>query len=122
MKSPLNRPPLTSLLTLLAALALPCASAHAVDAEAAEKVTKDNKCTKCHAVDRKKDGPAYRDTAAKYRGDPEAEAKVTHHVTAGDMVKFPDGHQERHKKLKAEDTAEVKNLVGWILSQPGGTK
>lgn len=95
---------------------------HALDAAAAEKLVNDNKCVKCHAVDRKKDGPAYRDVAAKFRGEPDAVAKITHHVTAGDMVKFPDGHEERHKKLKVSSPDETENVVRWILSLEGGTK
>lgn len=92
------------------------------DAEAAEKLVEDNKCSKCHTVDRKKDGPAFRDIAAKYRDETDAEGKLTHHVTAGEMVKFPDGHQERHKKVKTGSAAETKNLVSWILALPGGKK
>jgi len=92
------------------------------DAEEAEKLVDDNKCSKCHTVDRKKDGPAFRDIAAKYRDEADAEGKLTHHVTAGEMVKFPDGHQERHKKVKAGTPEETKNLVAWILALPGGKK
>lgn len=103
---------------LLAMLSV--APARALDAAAAERLVNDNKCVKCHAVDRKKDGPAYRDVAAKFRPAPDAVAKVTHHVTAGDMVKFPDGHEERHKKLKADSPQEVENVVRWILSLEGG--
>jgi cytochrome c len=94
----------------------------AIDAPAAEQLINQNKCTKCHTVDRKKDGPAYRDVAAKFRAEADAESKVLHHITAGEMVKFPDGHKERHKKLKADDPAEVKNVANWILSLEGGTK
>ena len=92
------------------------------DAEAAEKLVDDNKCSKCHTVDRKKDGPAYRDVAAKYAGNKDAEAKLTHHITSGERVKFEDGHEEDHKVVKSKDPAEIKNLVDWILSLPGGTK
>jgi cytochrome c len=95
--------------------------AWALDTDAAERMTQDNKCTKCHAVDRKKDAPAYRDIAAKYKSEADAEAKLTHHVTAGDAVKFADGHQEKHKKAKGSPE-EIKNLVDWIRSLPGGTK
>jgi len=97
-------------------------AAQAIDSVAAEKLINDNKCVKCHAIDRKKDGPAYRDVAAKFRAEADAEAKLTHHVTAGDMVKFPDGHEEHHKKVKVSDPAEVDNLVHWILSLEGGKK
>ncbi|HYM35560.1 MAG TPA: hypothetical protein VET48_09205, partial [Steroidobacteraceae bacterium] len=38
--------------------------AFAVDAAAAETLAKQSGCLKCHAVAKKKDGPAYRDVAA----------------------------------------------------------
>jgi cytochrome c len=104
---------------LIAALAAPAAAA---DAAAALKLVEINKCTKCHDVQRKKDGPAYRDVAAKFRGEADAEARITHHVTAGDKVKFPDGHEEKHKKVKADSPAEVDNLVRWLLTLEGGSK
>jgi len=97
------------------------APALAADAQAADQLIKDNKCGKCHALDRKKDGPAFRDIAAKFGGKPDAVEKVRHHLTAGDMVKFADGHQEKHKKVKADNDAEIKNLIDWILQLPGGT-
>jgi cytochrome c len=109
---------------LLAALSLflLASPALAVDGAAAEKLVNDNKCVKCHAIDRKKDGPAYRDVAAKFRAEADAEAKIVHHVTSGEMVKFPDGHEERHKKVKVASPAELDNLVQWILSLEGGKK
>lgn len=105
--------------TVLGLCAAPCWSADAGDAE---KLLKDNKCVKCHATDRTKDGPAYRDVAAKFKGQPDAQAKLIHHVTAGEMVKFPDGHQEKHKTVKDASPAELKNLAEWILSLEGGKK
>jgi cytochrome c len=109
-------------LALAAALAGLGAPAAAADAAAAIKMIDVNKCTKCHDVERKKDGPAYRDVAAKFRPQADAEAKITHHVTAGDKVKFPDGHEEKHKRVKTDNPSEVQNLVRWILSLEGGTK
>jgi cytochrome c len=94
----------------------------AADATRAQDLAKDSGCFKCHAVDKKKDGPAFRDTAAKYRGDADAEGKLTHHVTSGEKVKFDDGHEEAHKKVKTKDPNETRNLVQWILEMPGGTK
>jgi len=95
--------------------------ARAMDAVTAEQLLKDNKCVKCHDVVRKKDGPAYRDVAAKFRGDAVAVDKVIHHMTAGEKVKFPDGHEESHKKLKASPE-ETKALAQWLLMLEGGTK
>jgi cytochrome c len=93
-----------------------------IDAVAADNLLQDSKCFKCHAVQKKKEGPAYRDVAAKFKGDPEAEKKLIHHVTSGEKVKFADGHTEDHKKVKTSNMDEIKNLVAWIQSLEGGTK
>jgi cytochrome c len=87
-----------------------------VDAAAAKSLARKSDCFKCHAVDKDKDGPAYHKVAEKYRGKAEAEAKLIHHVTAGEKVKFPDGHEDEHKIVKTENMDEIKNLVDWILS------
>ncbi len=115
--------PLTvqALLTSLALCCLP-AAAGSIDADGAEKLIKASGCSKCHTPDKKKDGPAYRDVAAKFRSLADADDKITHHVTAGDKVKFPDGHEESHKKVKTTDSADIKNLVAWIRAHEGGTK
>lgn len=88
----------------------------AIDADAAQMLARQNNCFKCHSVDKKKDGPPYREVAAKYRGRADAEAKLYHHITAGEKVKFPDGSEENHKIIQTKDAAEIKNLIGWILS------
>jgi cytochrome c len=67
-------------------------------------------------VEKKKEGPAWREVAARYRGNPDAEAKLTRHVTSGEKVKFEDGHEEDHAIVKSTDPKEIKNLVDWILS------
>lgn len=96
--------------------------AAAVDVGAAESLAKHSGCNKCHAVEKKKDGPALRDVAAKYRGDEHAVEKLIKHVTSGEMVKFDDGHKEEHKKVKTQDADQTRNLIDWILSLEGGTK
>jgi cytochrome c len=89
----------------------------AVDDEAARETARANNCFKCHGVDKKKDGPAYHDVAAKYKGKPDAEARLMKHLTTGEKAKFPDGHEENHKIVKVKDEAELKNLVDWILTR-----
>jgi cytochrome c len=54
--------------------------------------------------------------AEKYRGKAEAEAKLIHHITSGEMAKFPDGHEENHKIINTKDAAQIKNIVDWILA------
>jgi cytochrome c len=87
-----------------------------VDAAAAESLARQNGCLKCHGIDKKKDGPAYREVAAKYKGKADAESRLVHHITSGEKAKFPDGHEEDHKIIKTKDMKEIKNLVQWILS------
>ena len=93
----------------------------AADAVAAQDLAKASGCFKCHGVDKKKDGPALRDAAAKFKPKGDAEDKLIYHVTSGERVKFPDGHEEDHKKVKTSDPNQTKNLVRWILSLEGGT-
>jgi len=92
------------------------ATAMAVDAEAAKALARQNNCFKCHGTDKDKDGPSLKSIAAKYKGNADAESKLTTHLTSGEMAKFPDGHSEAHKKVEPNDPAQVKNLVEWILS------
>ena len=97
-------------------------SALAVDADAALSLARQNGCLKCHAVDKHKDGPAYRDVAAKYKDKDHAETvkKLLNHITSGEKAKFPDGHEEEHKIIKVKDVAQQTNLIEWVLSLPGG--
>jgi cytochrome c len=87
-----------------------------VDVDAAKSLARKSNCFKCHSVDKDKDGPSYQKVAEKYRGKADAEAKLVHHVTAGEMAKFPDGHEDAHQIVKTENVDEIKNLVYWILS------
>ena len=91
------------------------ASAQTPDA-AAEALMRKSDCFKCHAVDAKKDGPAYKQVAAKYRGKADAEQKIYTHVTSNPKVKV-DGQEEEHTSLKTKNDAEVRNVVRWILSR-----
>ncbi|MBL8520514.1 MAG: c-type cytochrome [Betaproteobacteria bacterium] len=98
-----------------AALLLPGVSLAADDA-AAEALAKKSKCMTCHSVDKKKDGPSFKETAAKYKGKADAEQKVFVHLTTNPKVKV-DGKEEAHEGPKTKNEAEIKNLVAWILSR-----
>jgi cytochrome c len=112
---------LTSLALFAAAFALSLSGrAFAVDADAAKMLARQNGCFKCHTIednpDKKKDGPPWSKVAAKMRGKADAEQKLIHHITSGEMAKFPDGHSEEHKIIKTKDMDQIKNLIDWILS------
>lgn len=107
--------PLKALPLLIAGsvLALP---ALAVDEAAAEALARKSGCFKCHAIDKKKDGPPYKEIAGKWKPKPDAEQKLTTHITTSPKVKI-DGKEEDHEVLKSKDPAEIKNVVQWILSR-----
>ncbi len=92
------------------------AFAQAVDADAAQALIKKSDCSKCHAVDKKKDGPSFKETAAKLKGKAGAEDEVYKHLTTAPKVKI-DGKEEEHKVVKSKDEAEIRNLARWILSR-----
>ena len=71
---------------------------------------------KCHAVSAKKEGPSFKETAGKYKGQADAEQKLVTHLTTNPKIKV-DGKEEEHESLKTKNDAEVKNVVQWILSQ-----
>lgn len=91
------------------------APALAANAADANKLLTESKCTKCHSVEKKKDGPAYKEVAAKYKGKPEAMEKLIKHVSEPSKVKV-EGVEEDHGAVKTRDAARIKNLVEWILS------
>ena len=95
-------------------LALPVAAP--VDVGAAQALARQSGCLKCHAVDVKKVGPAWKDVAAKYLGSVGAEDKLYKHVTTGRKARFDDGHEESHPIVKTSDPDRINNLVNWILS------
>lgn len=64
-------------------------NANAVDAEAAQALAKKNNCFRCHGIDKDKDGPAWKKIAAKYKALPDAEAKLTTHLTTGPKPSSP---------------------------------
>lgn len=91
----------------------------AQDVDAAKDLMKQNKCTQCHGMDKDKDGPSFKKTAAKYKGKADAEATLVKHLMSAPKVKLADGSEEEHKVVKTtppNDKAQVANLVKYILS------
>ena len=74
-------------------------------AVAQEDLAKASGCLNCHSVDAKKIGPAFKDVAAKYKGQAGAADKLVAEITGA------KGHPS--VKAKPEDVA---TLVKWVLS------
>ena len=98
------------------AMSFGIANAQNVDVAAAEALTKKSGCMKCHSVSAKKDGPSFKETAAKYKGKPDAAAALFKHLTSSPKVKV-DGKEETHEMLKTKNDAEIKNVIAYILSR-----
>ena len=91
-----------------------CASiAMSGQARANADLAKAKNCMGCHALDKKILGPAFRDVAAKYKGQKDAEAKMIASITKGStgvwgpMAMPPNG----------VSAAEAKDLAKWVLAQ-----
>ncbi len=100
----------------LAVFAAGAARAANVDEGAAEALMKKSNCNKCHSLDKKKEGPSFKETAGKYKGKPDAEEKLFIHLTTNPKVKV-DGKEEEHTSLKTKNNDDVKNVVRWVLSR-----
>lgn len=78
------------------------------------ELAKAKNCMACHAIANKVVGPAYKDVAAKYAGQKDAEDKLTQKVLKGGSgiwgaVPMPANTQVSE--------AEARILVKWVLSQ-----
>ena len=109
-------------LLLLGMFALPLSASAAVDDDMAEMTLETNKCLKCHSVTKKKEGPAYKEVAKKYKTKPDAEKTLYKHLTTAPMVEI-DGVEEEHKVIKTKvpkgekRDQEIYNIIRWILSR-----
>lgn len=98
----------------LLATALLAATASAIAGSGAEALAQKSGCLLCHGVDKKVLGPAYKEVAAKYKGDKSAEAKLIQKVKAGGAGNWGDIPMPPNSpQVKDED---IKTLVQWILS------
>ena len=83
-------------------------------ASANQALAQKSGCLACHAIDKKVLGPAYKDVAAKYKGDAGAEAKlVAKVIKGGGGVWGPMEMPAMGKQVKPDD---IKTIVEWILS------
>lgn len=94
-------------LVAVAAFASQAASAQA-------DLAKAKNCMACHAISNKVVGPAYKDVAAKYAGQKDAEAKLVQKVMKGGSgVWGPIPMPANTQVTEAEATI----LVKWVLAQ-----
>ena len=92
---------LFSMLVVAAGLGLPLV-AQAQDA--GEALVKKGGCLKCHSVSADKDGPSFKKSAAKYKGQ------------ADKLQAFLKAGSKEHKPVKGSD-ADLKQITDYILSR-----
>jgi cytochrome c len=97
---------------VLAALAGEAGIAYADDALA---LAQKHACTACHAIDKKLVGPAYKEVAAKYKGNKDAETLLAKKVLDGGSGVWGTIPMPPHKGKLKDD--EIKTLVKWVLAQ-----
>jgi cytochrome c len=93
---------------LVAAVGIVVAAPVMAQADLAQK----KNCLACHAVDQKLIGPAYKDVAAKYKGQKDAPAKLAEKIQKGGagvwgQIPMPPN---------PVTPEEAKSLAAWVLS------
>ena len=71
-------------------------------------------CMACHQIDKKVVGPAFKDVAAKYKGDKTAEAKLDKKVKEGGKGTWGEIPMPANGPRVSD--ADIKTLVHWVLS------
>ncbi len=100
---------------VLTMLAVAASLVVAGQANADQALAQKSGCLLCHAVDKKVMGPSYKDVAAKYKGQADAEAKLVAKVAKGGSGTW--GPVPMPANSPKVSDADIKTLVKWILAQ-----
>ena len=77
-----------------------------------EALAKAKNCLTCHAADKKVVGPAYKDVAAKYKGQGDAVAKLAAKIKSGGKGNW--GEVPMPPNAVSDD--EAKKLAAWVMA------
>lgn len=80
---------------------------------ASQSLAQKNQCLACHTVDKKLVGPSYKEVAAKYKGQADAEATLVANIKSGGSGKW--GQLLMPPQPNVSD-ADARTLAKWILS------
>ncbi|OMG53925.1 cytochrome C [Azonexus hydrophilus] len=84
-------------------------------AQASEAIVKKARCVACHAIDAKRVGPAYKEVAAKYRGDKKAPTQLFDKVRHGGSGNWGTVPMLAHPADKISDD-DLQQAIAWILA------
>lgn len=103
------------LITLFIVGAMSATQASAAnEAPDATQLAKKSGCFGCHAIDHKVVGPAWKEVAAKYRGNAKAEAMLADKVSKGGKGVW--GNAVMPAQAPKTPEADIKTLVKFVLS------
>ena len=88
-------------------------AAGAVQAQDAKALLQKSGCTACHSEDKKLVGPAYKDVAAKYKGDAAAAGKLAEKVKKGGSGVWGPVPMPPNANVKDDD---IKTMVAYVLA------
>ncbi len=94
-----------ALLPLLCCLAAPAALA-------SPELARAKLCMGCHTVDKKQVGPAFKDIAARYAGQPGAAARLADKIVNGGSGAWGAVPMPANPKVSPD---EAKALANWVL-------
>jgi cytochrome c len=89
------------------------ASLNAIAADPAEALAQKSGCLNCHGISNKILGPAYKDVAAKYKGDKTAARLITKVKVGGSGAWGSMPMPANSPQVKDDD---IKTIVKWVLS------
>lgn len=99
---------------ILAALLATAASSSILAADPPPPAAQKAGCMACHSVDKKLVGPAFKDIAAKYKGQGDAVAKLSDKVRKGGSGVWGPIPMSPNPVEKISD-GDLKDVVSWIL-------
>jgi cytochrome c len=83
-------------------------------AEDGEALAKKNHCTACHGIDKRNIGPAFKEVAAEYKDDKNAQATLEMKVRNGGSGVWGKLPMPPTRKWASEE--DIKSIVQWVLS------
>ncbi len=100
--------------TWIALLTIALLGAASSGALADQALASSKNCMGCHAIDKKILGPAFKDVAARYRGDKSAADRLATKVVKGGGGVWGTAVMPANPQVSE---ADAKKLVAWVLSQ-----
>lgn len=81
-----------------------------------EELAKKTFCMACHAIDEKRYSPSMKEIAARYRNDPEAQAKLEKKTRKGGSGNWERRSMPMPPAPESVSDDDIKEIVQWILS------